>query len=115
MNDDRIQRRLDDLARFGTEAAYLVGKGRNAYLADTMDGAMLRNAGERILIKTATVAEKLPDDIKAQHPEVDWTGINRMRNLVAHHYDKVNDDLHWEALAVRIPKLLTDLGLGLPT
>lgn len=75
-----------------------------------MDGAMLRNAGERILIKIATVAEKLPDDFKAQHSGVDWTGIARMRNLVAHHYDKINDDLLWQALTVRIPNLVDELG-----
>ncbi len=34
-----------------------------------------------------------------------------MRNLVAHHYDKVNDDLLWRALTVRIPGLITSLGL----
>jgi len=111
VTDDRVQRRLEDLARICAEAAYLVGKSRAAYLADTMDGALLRNAGERILIKAATVAEKLPDGYKGQHPEVDWAGINRMRNLVAHHYDKVNDDLLWQALTVRIPALLTELGL----
>ena len=30
------------------------------------------------------------NDYKAQYPDVDWVGIMRMRNLVAHHYDKVN-------------------------
>jgi uncharacterized protein with HEPN domain len=107
---DRVQRRLEDLARIGAEAAYLVGKGRTAYLADTMEGALLRNAGERILIKAATISEKLPDDYKARHAGVDWAGINRMRNLEAHDA-KVNDDLLWQALTVRIPALLTELGL----
>jgi uncharacterized protein with HEPN domain len=79
-----------------------------------MERAMLRNAGERILVKTATVAEKLPDEFTAQRPGVDWTGINRMRNLVAHHSDKVNDDLLWQALTVRIPNLVRELGLLLP-
>lgn len=45
-----------------------------------MDGALLRNAGERILIKVATVAEKLPSAFKNRYPDVDWQGINRMRN-----------------------------------
>ena len=109
MTDDRVHRRLDDLAQIGAEAAYLVAKGREAYLADTMEGALLRNAGDRILIKAATVAEKLPEAFKAEHSTVDWSGINRMRNLVAHHYDKVNDDLLWEALRVRIPALVKDV------
>lgn len=111
MTDDRVSRRLTDLAVFVAEAAYLADKGRDAYVADTMDGALLRNAGERILIKIATVAEKLPEDFKADYPDVDWAGINRMRNLVAHHYDKVNDDLLWQALTVRIPHLGATLQL----
>lgn len=109
MTDDRIRRRLDDLTRFAAEAAHMVGKGREAYLADGLDGALLRNAGERILIKVATVTEKLPDEFKAAHPDVDWVGLNRMRNLVAHHYDKVNDDLIWQALTVRVPSLVAAL------
>lgn len=109
MTEDRVARRLDDLARLGAEAAYLVAKGEAAYLADTMDGALLRDAGERILIKVATVAEKLPDDFKGVHSDIDWPGINRMRNLVAHHYDKVNDNLLWQALTTRVPDLLARL------
>lgn len=111
MSEDRLQRWLADLARFGAEAAYLVGKGQDAYLADTLDGALLRDAGERILIKLATVTEKLPADFKSRYPDIDWSGINRMRNLVAHHYDKVNDDLLWQALTKRIPDLVECLGL----
>lgn len=88
--EGRVERRLDDLAQFVREAAYLTSKGRDAYLADSMEGALLRNAGERILIKVATVAEKLPATFKDEYPDVDWQGINRMRNLVAHHYDRVS-------------------------
>lgn len=111
MSEDRVSRRLADLARFGAEAAFLVAKGKPAYFADTMEGALLRDAGERILIKIATAVEKLPDEFTADHPEIDWVGINRMRNLVAHHYDKVNDDLMWQALTVRIPNLIERLDL----
>lgn len=103
--EGRVERRLGDLVEFVREAAYLTSKGREAYLADSMDGALLRNAGERILIKIATVAEKLPSAFKDRYPDVDWQGINRMRNLVAHHYDRVSDDLVWAALNVRIPDL----------
>ena len=46
MSEDRVRRRLDDLSRFGAEAAYLADEGREAYIADTMEGAVLRNAGE---------------------------------------------------------------------
>ncbi|MBF0696213.1 HepT-like ribonuclease domain-containing protein [Actinomyces bowdenii] len=109
--EGRIARRLADLSRFGGEAEFIGSHGYEAYTARTEQGALLRNAGERILIKVATVVEKLPADYKDDHPEIDWTGITRMHNLVSHHYDKVNDDLLWRALTVRIPGLITSLGL----
>ncbi|WP_136193244.1 HepT-like ribonuclease domain-containing protein [Actinomyces procaprae] len=108
---DRVERRLADLSRFGAEAAFIVGYGFEAYSAGSMEGALLRNAGERVLIKVATVVEKPPQSYKEQFSDVDWVGIMRMRNLNAHHYDKVNDDLMFRALAVRIPGLITALGL----
>ncbi|MFD6893210.1 DUF86 domain-containing protein [Rhodococcus sp. NPDC060086] len=59
----------------------------------------------------ATVVEKLPDAYKAAHPDVEWSAIGRMRNLIAHHYDKVNDRLVYTTLATRIPDLGDKLGL----
>ena len=108
---DRISHRLGDLRSSRAEARYVVDRGREAYLADTPEGALLRNAGERVLITAATVVEKLPQAYKAQHDDVPWVAISRMRNLVAHHDDKVNDDVMWTALAVRVPDLLDALGL----
>ena len=40
--------------------------------------------------------------------------INRMQNLVAHHDDKINDDLMWQALIGRVLDLIRQLGLTRP-
>ena len=109
--DERIARRLRDLSQFAREAAYLTAKGEAAYREDSLDGALLRSAGERILIKVATVVEKLPDTFKERYPAIDWVGIRGMRNLVAHHDDGVNDDLMWRTLRDLIPRLVRDLGI----
>lgn len=113
MNDrpERVTRRLADLATFADEAAYVVAQGRAAYLDPSPPGVLLRNAGERILIKVATVVEKLPDAYKEQYPDVPWVAIARMRNLVAHHDDKVNDDVMWTALERRVPEMVRMLAL----
>jgi uncharacterized protein with HEPN domain len=108
----KTARYLEDLRSFGQEAAYLISLGREAYLAHTHYGRLLRNAGERTLIKVANVVEYLPKDFKAQYPTVNWVAIQRMRNLVAHHCDHVDDDLMWAALQRRIPDLLETLDLG---
>jgi len=80
--------------------------GLEAYSADDQNGALLRNAGERVLIKVATVVERLPEEFKANYPDIAWVNIVRMRNLVAHHYDHVDDDLIWNALANLVPALV---------
>lgn len=107
--DDRTRRWLQDLRAFGEQAAYVVAQGRDRYAEDSAYGALLRNAGERILIKVATVVERLPEEFTSAHPDVEWTKITRMRNLVAHHYDHVDDDLLWAALARRVPALIAQL------
>ncbi|MBD7920135.1 DUF86 domain-containing protein [Cellulomonas sp. Sa3CUA2] len=106
---DKVARLLDDLVAIAEDAAHVVSLGQAAYLADDAQGRLLRNAGERIVIKVSTVVEKLPDGFKAEHPEVEWVKIQRMRNLIAHHDDKVQADFVWATLAHRIPGLIADV------
>lgn len=102
---ERIQRWLDDLRQFANDCRHIVGHGREAFTADSADGRLLRYAAQRLLINVATIVERLPEGFKAGYPQVEWVSIARMRNLVAHHYDKVNDDLIWQTLLVDIPRL----------
>lgn len=111
MTEGRVARRLADLASMAEVARGIIAKGEDAYLADDVDGHTLRLAGRQLVIQVATVIEKLPDDFKAQHPDVEWVKIQRMRNLVAHHYDKVLDEFVWETLRTRLPQLVTTLQL----
>jgi uncharacterized protein with HEPN domain len=111
-NAEPVRRCLRDLAGFGGDAAYTVSLGIEAFLDDSPQGRVLRNNGRHILIQVATVAERLPSAYRDAHSDVDWTAIARMRNLLAHHYDKVNDQLVFTALAHRIPELLSRLGLS---
>ena len=108
--DDKVARLLDDLTLIAQDAAHIVSLGEDAYLADDAQGRLLRNAGERIVIKVSTVVERLPEDFKAQHPDVEWIKIQRMRNLIAHHYDKVQADFVWATLRGRIPELVWKVG-----
>ena len=108
---ERIQRHLSDLARMGKLAAGIVGKGQEAYLEDSLDGQILRAGGREQVVEVATVVERLPDSFKAEYPAIEWVKIQRMRNMVAHHYDRVQDDFVWETLRTRIPGLLRDLGV----
>ncbi len=109
VTEDRVARRLADLTSMAEVARRIVAKGEGAYLADDVDGHTLRLVGRQLVIQVATVVEKLPEDFKALYPDVGWVKIQRMRNPVAHHYDKVLDEFVWETLRTRLPQLVTTL------
>jgi uncharacterized protein with HEPN domain len=48
---------------------------------------------------------KLSDGIKAQHPEVPWTIIKAMRNVLVHFYFGVNLEKVWKATVDDLPVL----------
>lgn len=95
MTDDAacLEHRLADLAGFASDAAYTVSLGLDAYLDASPNGRVLRNNGRHIIVQIATVVEKLPQSFKDAHPDIEWVQIARMRHLIAHHYDNVNDRL----------------------
>jgi uncharacterized protein with HEPN domain len=106
---EKVARYLADLARFGEQARQLVSEGHVAYMAQTFDGQRSRGFGEHIVLNIATVAERLPESFKEQHPDVGWPALKGMRNLIAHVYDGVDDELVWRALQKRVPQMIAQL------
>ncbi|WP_423462505.1 DUF86 domain-containing protein [Promicromonospora sp. MS192] len=106
---EKVDRYLADLARFGEQARRLVAEGRDAYLAPTFDGERNRGFGEHIVLNIATVAERLPDWFKDQHPDVGWPALRGVRNVIAHVDDGVDDELVWRALEKRVPQMIEQL------
>ena len=39
--------------------------------------------------------KRLPDDLKARHPNVPWRAMAGLRNIVAHGYDNVSPAIVW--------------------
>lgn len=105
----KVARYLADLARFGEQARQLVAEGHGAYMARTFDGQRSRGFGEHIVLNIATVAERLPEQFKEQHPDVGWPALKGMRNLIAHVCDGVDDELVWRALEKRVPRMIQQL------
>jgi uncharacterized protein with HEPN domain len=106
---EKVGRYLADLARFGEQARQLVSEGHEAYMARSFDGQRSRGFGEHIVLNIATVAERLPEWFKEQHPDVGWPALKGMRNLIAHVYDGVDDELVWRALEMRVPRMIQQL------
>ncbi|WP_375392527.1 DUF86 domain-containing protein [uncultured Sphingomonas sp.] len=85
---------------------------RDAFLAS-------RNAIDLVAFRLASLGEyanKLAPDLKARHPDVDWNGAYRLRNVIAHDYDGINGALIWttagEPLAKMVAACRTELEAG---
>ncbi len=102
-----VRQTLEDLKAFGDIARRLVVRGREAFEADEA----LPLAAEALIGRFGEGIRRLPDGLKADYPEVPWREIREMRNLLMHHYEIIDRDIVWGALANDVPELLRALGL----
>ena len=66
-----------------------------------------RAAFERVMEVLGEAVKRLPPELTAQYPAVDWRGIAGMRDRVSHGYDGIDYGLLWQAVETRVPGLLS--------
>jgi len=49
--------------------------------------------------------KNIPDSVKAKYPQVDWRRIAGLRDVIAHGYFGLNEDLLWDIVQNRVPQL----------
>ena len=54
-------------------------------------------------------ASRTSDELRIQQPQLPWTKIIGMRNVLVHNYWAIEQDEFWEAVQNHIPALITEL------
>jgi uncharacterized protein with HEPN domain len=98
--------RLDDMREQCARIGRLVARGREAFDEDEA----VRFALERSLEILGEAANLTGDETRAEHPNVDWRRITRLRILLAHHYHRVDPNQVWTIAVDDIPALAKVLG-----
>ncbi len=57
------------------------------------------------IISEAT--RRLPEELKARHPEVDWPAVAAAGNVYRHEYEVVDERQLWETIRQDLPRLRT--------
>ena len=52
-------------------------------------------------------ARRIPESVRARFPQVPWSRIVAMRNIVAHEYHRVDVDIIWDAIQTDLPTLVS--------
>jgi len=63
--------------------------------------AVLRN-----LEVIGEAARQIPREVKAAHPDLPWTEMQTMRNIVIHEYHGVNLQIIWQTVKEDLPALV---------
>jgi uncharacterized protein with HEPN domain len=80
---------------------YTSGMSRETFFANQLvSDAVMRN-----LELIGEAAKHLPPEAAALAPDVKWPLIRRMRNVLAHAYFGLDDDVIWDAITSDVPNL----------
>lgn len=96
--------RLEDILGACEEVAAIVGRGKENVASD----AVARRALERLLEIVGESAGALTVQARAGF-DVPWKDVIGLRNVIAHHYHRVDHALVWEVAAVDLPRLALTL------
>lgn len=95
--------------------ALLAGKGRAEFVADRL----CQRGVERCLEVVSEASRRLPAQLKAAHPDIEWRKIAGIGNVLRHDYDEIDAGVVWrtatveiEPLARLVQSLLTGLQQG---
>jgi uncharacterized protein with HEPN domain len=69
----------------------------------------LRLLVERRLEIIGEAARRVSEAFRSAHPEIPWRKIIAQRNVLAHEYGEIQDDVVWQVITVSIPELIKTL------
>jgi uncharacterized protein with HEPN domain len=75
-----------------TEAAYL-------------ESLLVQRAVERELEILGEAARRVSNEFQTAHPEVDWRNTIGLRNVIAHRYEQVDQEIIWRIVISVLPDL----------
>ncbi len=102
---------LRQILSHSKEAVQLsVGKSRS----DLNSDRLLNLALTRLLEIIGEAANRVPEQVQSQYPQLPWLQMIGLRNRLIHGYDQVDFDILWNIIKQDLPSLISQLEKILP-
>lgn len=101
MNVKRQRLYLKDILERIRRIALVSAEGREAF----MKSVILQDAVFRSFEVIGEIVKRLDPALTAAHPDIPWRRIAGFRDLLIHHYERVDPDAVWRIVVDDIPPL----------
>jgi uncharacterized protein with HEPN domain len=109
-NEDDLESLWDMRQAINRIQEFTPGMSEETYLTNVL----VQSAVERQLEILGEAARRVSREFQVAHPEVDWRNTIGLRNVIAHQYDRVQQDQLWRIVQTVLPDFLTLLEAFLP-
>lgn len=82
-------------------------EGLNAHQFFSSD--MVYDAVMRNLEIIGEAAKAIPDEVRTQAPDIEWRKVAGLRDVLAHVYSGIDNQIVWDVIHSKIPELLNAL------
>lgn len=97
---------IDDMIGFAEKVkAYTAGMDQPSFVGS----GLVYDATLRNLELIGEAATRIPDEVRAAHPQVPWRLVVATRNRLIHGYLGIDNDTLWSIVVSDVPALLSEL------
>ena len=72
---------------------------------DFISNKMCIDAVIKNLLVVGEAVKKIPEEIKLEHPAIDWKNIAGLRDVLIHAYFRIDNDLLWDIIQNKLEDL----------
>lgn len=63
----------------------------------------------RALEIVGEAAKRVPDTVRARHPDIDWRGMAGLRDVIIHQYDRIDPSVPFQIATSQLPAMIDRL------